>query len=249
MILNPSLDNLAEYATPYLYDAEYGRYQGDFDFFLKLLPNGNVLDLGCGTGRLAIPLTQKGFKVVGLDASLPMLALARQKAQSLPIEWIHGDIREFHLHKTFDLIFMAGNTFQALLTEKDQRHMLDCVRKHLKPSGLFVFNTRNPQQRNLTTTSEFEFWHSFQDHHGENVQVYGTQKADSIQSIITYTTKRFWINRETLTTLQLRFTPYEQLEKRLEQTGFEIHQVFGDDQKNPFHKDSPSIIPVCRLKR
>lgn len=242
------LNNLEEYADPLLYEAEYGTYQGDFDLFLNLIETGSALDLACGTGRLTIPLAQKGLKVVGLDATENMLTLARSKSKELSIQWIQGDMRDFHLSKTFDLIVMAGNAFQALVSEEDQKRALGCIRKHLKPSGLFAFNTRNPQESDFKTTSEFEVWHSFQDDQGEIVDVYGKQEADSSRQIVTYVTKRVWEDRETITSLQLRFTSYQQLKKLLDQTGFEVCKVFGDDQKSPFHQNSPSILPVCRVK-
>ncbi len=242
-------NNLEEYADPRLYDSEYGGYQGDFGFFLNLIQTGSVLDLGCGTGRLTIPLAQKGLKVVGLDASLPMLTLASKKSQGLPIEWVQGDIRNFHLDQTFDLILMAGNTFQALLTEAEQLQMLACVRKHLKPSGLFVFNTRNPRESDTHSTHEFEYWHSFQDPIGDEVKVYGKQEVDPSQQIVTYTTQRVWNNKETVTQIRLRFTFYDELMRLLEQAGFEVTAVYGDDKKIPFHKDSPSIIPICKVRK
>ncbi len=239
--------DLEEYADPCVYEAEYGGYKGDFDLFLNLIETGSVLDLACGTGRLAIPLAQKGFNVTGLDVSESMLALAREKSSDLPIAWVQGDIRDFHLNETFDLILMAGNAFQALLTEAEQLQMLKCVRKHLNPSGLFVFNTRNPQENDFKDVTEFDFWHRFQDHQGEDVQVYGKQQSDPSQQIVTYTTKRVWKNKETNTILQLRFTSYDQLMKLLTQAGLDVCDVYGDNQKAPFHKGSASIIPVCRL--
>lgn len=242
---NPMLNNLEEYIDPYLYDAEYGRYEGDFDLFLNFIPRGNVLDLACGTGRLTIPLARKGVRVVGLDAFKPMLALAQEKSNELPIEWIQGDIRNFHLNETFDLILMVGNAFQALLSEEDQIQMLTSVRKHLKPSGLFVFNTRNPQDNDFKDLNEFEFWHDFRDQRGDDVKVYGRQQSGPSQQLVTYTTKRVWGDKETLTHICLRFTPYDQLMKLLERAGFEVRSVYGDNQKQPFHKDSVSIIPVC----
>jgi 2-polyprenyl-3-methyl-5-hydroxy-6-metoxy-1,4-benzoquinol methylase len=243
------LENLEEYADPRLYDSEYGGYQGDFDFFLNLIQTGSLLDLGCGTGRITIPLAQKGLKVVGLDASSPMLTLASKKSQGLPIEWVQGDIRNFQLDQMFDLILMAGNTFQALLTEAEQLQMLACVRKHLKPSGLFVFNTRNPRESDHHTTSEFEYWHSFKDPIGEEVKVYGKQDVEESQQRVIYTTKRVWKNKETDTTIRLKFTTYGQLMRLLEQAGFEVTAVYGDDKKIPFHKDSPSIIPICKVRK
>ncbi len=238
-------DNLEEYLDPYVYEAEYGGYQGDFELFLNLVSKGSILDLACGTGRLAIPLAQKGSKVVGLDASAPMLALAREKSNELPIEWIQGDIRDFQLNETFDLILMAGNAFQALLSEEEQIQTLNCVRKHLKLSGLFVFNTRNPQGNDFKDVNEFEFWHGFRDQYGDDVKVYEKQKLNLLQQIATYTTKRVWKSKETLTHVRLRFTPYDQLMKLLKKTGFEVSVMYGDDQKRPFHQDSPSILLVC----
>ncbi len=243
------LDNLEEYIDPHLYDAEYGGYQGDFDFFLSLTETGSVLELGCGTGRLTIQLAQKGLKVVGLDASQPMLTLASKKSHGLPIEWVHGDVRHFQLPQTFDLILMAGNTFQALLTEADQLQMLECVRRHLKPTGLFVFNTRNPRESDHHTSHEFEYWHSFQDPIGNDVKVYGKQEADASQQIVTYATKRVWKNKDTLTQIRLKFTSYDQLMRLLEQAGFEVSAVYGDDKMSPFHQDSLSIVPVCRVRK
>lgn len=72
---------------------------------------------------------------MGLDTSQPMLDLARHKSANLPIQWIQGDIRDFQLKKTFDLIIMVGNSFHAFLSESGQRDMLKCVKQHLKPSG------------------------------------------------------------------------------------------------------------------
>lgn len=242
------LDNLEEYTDPRVYEAEYGGYKDDFDLFLNLISKGNVLDLACGTGRLSIPLANKGFKVVALDTSSSMLALARSKSKDLPIQWVQGDIRDFHLNETFDLILMAGNAFQALLSEEDQLQMLMCVREHLKPSGLFIFNTRNPHDSDFKDINEFQFWHEFQDHKGKTVRVFGKQQANISEALVTYTTKRIWEDKETTSIIQLRFTHYAQLMKLLDAAGFETVEVYGDDQKSPFHKGSSSIIPVCRKR-
>jgi spermidine synthase len=177
-----------------------------------------------------------------------MLELARHKRPHLPINWIQGDISDFQLKQKFDLIIMAGNAFQALLSELDQIRMLKCVRNHLKSSGLFVFNTRNPQENDFKTIREFKYWHSFHDYDGEEVQVYGKQQPDLSHEIVTYTTKRIWKDKETTTTIQLRFTLYDQLMKLLDQAGFKVCEVFGDDKKTSFQKDSPSIVSLCKLK-
>jgi trans-aconitate methyltransferase len=127
-----------------------------------------------------------------------MLDLARQKSEGLSIQWIQGDIREFDLKQTFDLIVMTGNSFQALLTTEDQMRMLVCVKKHLKPGGVFAFNTRNPSKNDLKTISEFEWWHDFQDEKGETVHVNGKQDYNPGLQTVTYTPKRVWPSHETV---------------------------------------------------
>ncbi len=183
-----------EYDSPEVYEAEYGQCDKDIAFFLQHASGKTALDLACGTGRLTIPLAKKGFLVIALDASDAMLAFARKKTEVLPIQWVKGDMREFVFPQTFDLITLTGNSFQALLSEEDQLRMLVCVNKNLTPGGRFVFNARNPQADDFYTTSEFSFWHTFQDATGETLEVYGRQEAD--QPLITYHTKRVWKDRE-----------------------------------------------------
>ncbi|MGG1910186.1 class I SAM-dependent methyltransferase [Microbacterium sp. NRRL B-14842] len=76
---------------------------------------GRVLELGCGTGQKLIPIAATGHPSVGLDLSLDMLAVARQKAEErgVSVEWQHGDMRDLDLGDEFDLIFIAGNASAA----------------------------------------------------------------------------------------------------------------------------------------
>lgn len=85
------------YQYPEVYEAEYGKYKDDLPFFTSLIERGKVLDLAFGTGRLTIPLAQAGFAVVGLDASNPMLEMARKNSGSLAISYVLGNMTQFHL--------------------------------------------------------------------------------------------------------------------------------------------------------
>lgn len=238
-------DNPGEYDSPLIYDAEYGGYQGDFDLFLNLIDHGKVLDLACGTGRLTIPLAQKGLQVTGLEISQPMLERAQDKASGLGIKWVQGDITNFDLDDNFDLITLAGNSFQALLTIEDQLNLLRCVKAHLKPKGLFVFDTRNPQPSELKSTDDFQYWHSFLDPANETVRVYGKQMLDANRLIVTYTTKRVWQGHETATTVELKYTSENDLIDILHQAAFNQIKVFGDYQKSRFLPSSQSIVLIC----
>lgn len=243
-----TVNNLDEYQNPAVYDAEYGNYSDDFNVFVGLKTGGDALDLACGTGRLTIALAKSGLNCTGLDTSKKMLEKARIKSKNLPIHYLDGDIRDFNLGQAFDLVTMAGNSFQALLTIEDQEKMLSCVRNHLRKDGLFIFNTRNPLQEKLSSTDEFEFWHNFTDLNGNIVHVFGKQQYDSFNKIMLYTTKRVWPTFETISEISLRFTEVDELIKLLDKHGFDILDTYGTVDKEPFDSTLSAIILLCRLK-
>lgn len=238
-----------EYQNPEVYDAEYGHYTDDFNIFLGIKNKGYALDLACGTGRLTIALAQSGLNCTGLDASTIMLTYAGTKSQGLGIQYAEGDIRQFQFAQLFDLITLAGNSFQALLTKEDQIKMFSCVKHHLHKEGLFIFNTRNPLQEQLISNDDFEFWHDFTDQNGTKVQVFGKQLYDPTKNIMLYTTKRIWPTHETHSEVYLKFTTAEKLIILLEENGFEIIHLYGNIDKGPFSKQSPAIFFLCRLRR
>lgn len=111
----------------------------------------SVLELGCGTGRKLIPIAAQGRTCVGLDLSEEMLDEARRKAaaRQVDVEWRQGDMREFDLGRTFDLVFIAAN---SLLHLHDAESLVSClrsVRRHLAPGGRLVFDIFNPSPRIL----------------------------------------------------------------------------------------------------
>jgi SAM-dependent methyltransferase len=139
-------DNLAEFADPHTYDMEDNSDTGvAFYAALAQETGGPVLELACGTGRVSIPIARLGFAVTGLDIVPGMLARARSKSAGLPIRWVEGDARTFDLGEQFRLIFLTGNSFQALLTRADQEALLARIHAHLHDEGLLAFETRNPR--------------------------------------------------------------------------------------------------------
>src|SRR5712692_2473774 len=146
-------DNLEEFRDPQTYDVEDNGYDDDWPLTEQWARSlgGPLLDLACGTGRMALRLAAQGYQVTGVDVVPEMIERARQKAaeRSVSIEWVVADARGFHLHKQFSGIYMLMNAFQFILTRADQEAMLACVREHLQPEGYFLFETRNPSSRNL----------------------------------------------------------------------------------------------------
>jgi ubiquinone/menaquinone biosynthesis C-methylase UbiE len=112
-----------------------------------------IVDLGCGTGNLSIPLAAQGFQVTGLDLSEDMLAVAEQKQSEQPsqhrggaVRWIQQDLREWELGEEVDVAISFCDSLNYLLEEDD---IVDAFRQTyagLKPGGLFLFDVHTPQQ-------------------------------------------------------------------------------------------------------
>jgi SAM-dependent methyltransferase len=98
---------------------------------------GSVLDAGCGTGRVAIELSRRGHRVVGVDVDEAMLVAARVKAPE--IEWVRGDLADpgLHLGRLFDVVVMAGNVLIFVPSGTEERVLVNAAR-WLRPGGLLV---------------------------------------------------------------------------------------------------------------
>jgi 2-polyprenyl-3-methyl-5-hydroxy-6-metoxy-1,4-benzoquinol methylase len=110
---------------------------------------GPILDLACGTGRLALLLARDGFQVTGIDQSVGMLNLFKEKRNAQPpevrrrIQIEHHSMSAFRLGEKFNTILCCDAFFHNLTTE-EQMNCLTCVAQHLTPRGRFLFNLPNP---------------------------------------------------------------------------------------------------------
>src|SRR5258708_6294312 len=109
-------DSLEEFRDPQTYDLECDNFDEDCPFIEQWARSlgGPLLDLACGTGRMALRLVEQGYQVTGVDIVPEMIAQGRQKAdeRSASIEWVVADARAFHLQKQFTGIYMLMNAFQ-----------------------------------------------------------------------------------------------------------------------------------------
>ena len=109
--------DLSFYADAVLDELVSGEPKIDGTILLDLARQaaGPILELGCGYGRITIPLAQRGVQdLTGLELSAPSLAYARERAGNLPIQWVEADVRDFHLNRRYAFIFARGDVFNFM---------------------------------------------------------------------------------------------------------------------------------------
>ncbi len=250
-------DREAELAALYDLDA------GDFDDDLALYENlarradGPLLELGAGTGRVAIPLARAGFEVWGIDASEAMLARACCKAGEEVAGRLHlapGDMRDFELERGFALIFAAFGTFHQLITTDEQLACLRCVRSHLAPGGLFVCDLRPLQFESWERGASVPLYHDWtrvSPETGETVTKLRAVSADIATQVVRETAFYDCVAsdgglRRVVATLDQRFTTRYELEGLMERASLALEQVYGSYDLDPYDESSEHLIVVVR---
>jgi SAM-dependent methyltransferase len=131
-----------------VYDAFDGD-RADLSAYLRIaedLDAHHVLDVGCGTGCLALRLARSGRSVTGVDPAEASLAVAKTKPGAESVTWIHGDASSLPRLEA-DVAMMTGNVAQVFLTDDDWNATLHGIRGALAGSGHLVFETRRPELR------------------------------------------------------------------------------------------------------
>lgn len=141
-----SYTHLAQVYDVLMQDSPYDRWlQWVGDFWREHGQPASVLDLGCGTGSIAIPLAKAGYQITGVDLSSEMLAIAYQKAQQaqVTLRLLEQDMRELQAPQA-DSIISLCDSLSYLTEEEDVQKTFQQVFTHLKPGGYFLFDVHSP---------------------------------------------------------------------------------------------------------
>ncbi|MEA2273393.1 MAG: hypothetical protein QOI98_2101 [Solirubrobacteraceae bacterium] len=122
------------------HDVECGSYAADLPTWHELAAgaSGQVLDLGAGTGRVALSLARLGHEVVALDRDAALLAALRERAAGLALTTVEADARDFDLGRLFALCICPMQTIQIVGGADDRMRLLACVRRHLAEGGVMA---------------------------------------------------------------------------------------------------------------
>jgi SAM-dependent methyltransferase len=125
------------------------------EFLRKRADGGTALELGVGTGRVAIPLARTGIPVLAVDSSAAMLDRTRDKLGDEPVTLVQGDIRTLDLAREFDLVYCVGLSFYQLQSQEDQISCLQVAVRHLRPGGCVVVDLMTPDVRRFRVGQDF----------------------------------------------------------------------------------------------
>lgn len=237
-----------EYAP--FYDWENAQTLGrrDVPFWTRVAKRirGPVLELGCGTGRISLPLAKAGVRVVGIDRSAPMLAQAEIRAQrqrraqprrKRRLSLIRGDIRELPFaDEAFALVMAPYGILQSLLREQDLKATLAAVARVLPPGGTF----------GLELVPDVPHWKEYSDRIQMRGKAAGGTHLTLVESVRQDRRRRLTIfeqeyqvrkGREVTRhpfTLTFRTVPIAGMTRRLERAGFAIRSILGDYRGGPW---------------
>ena len=228
----------------------------DLQFYKKQLPtnkDARILELCCGTGRLTIPIAQEGYNICGVDYTPSMLEQAQAKAikAGLEINFIEADIRTLDLQEQFDFIFIPFNSIHHLYRNEDLFRALECVKKHLKDGGLFLFDCFNPNiqyivenEKGQTVIAEYK------TDDNRNVLIKQTMRNESATQIYRIEW-HYSINSKFHSTqnLDMRLFFPQELDSYLKQVGFNIIHKFGGFGEETFSNESEKQIYVLNLNQ
>jgi SAM-dependent methyltransferase len=252
-----SLELIAEY-----YDLLFGNLEEDVSMWSDLAAEveGPLLEIGCGTGRLLLPLAQAGHTLTGLDLSALALSAARTRIEAAGlaghIHLVQADMRNFDLPaKDFALAFIPLNTFMHCHRLEDQLATLQTIYAHLRPGGRLVIDLFYPDPTMLSEADGRLYFESetIDGLTGRTVQWYWRHDIDLARQMrhLTYILDEIdeaGLVRRVQIPFSLRFVYRYEMELLLRLSGFSLETFYGSYELDPFENHSPKMI-VAATKR
>ena len=242
------------------YDILHSSYDADLKIYLELAKEHGdpLLELGCGTGRLLIPLAAAGHAVTGVDLSGDMLARCQEKLDidgevtAKRVSLVQGDIRRFELGRKFNLIMAACNTILHCTTIPDLLAVFARAREHLAPGGVFAVDFSIPNVKAMIESSgEEEVFEVIHPVRGS--RIVDTYKATfdfarQVETIDTHLAE--WDGRVLLRSTRARsergiYFPRE-VALALRCSGFRIVKTWKGYRRGPLVETSQDMVYICR---
>jgi len=246
-----------------IYDFSYEGFDDDVEFYdtLARSVDGAVLELGVGSGRVALPLARRGHEVVGIDTSPSMLDVAQAQLKTTRLRkgsllLLDADMTNFELNRKFGLVFAAANTFQHMLTTREQLTCLQRVAAHVAPGGVFALSIRSPvtvdwDEGGVPAPLLLD-WVREEPSTGARVMKMVAAQAEPERMVrrMTYVYDRVYPDgnvRRSLFVTELRYSTEAEIRLLLQQVGLRVTHVYGDYDLSPVGQGD-NLVFVARAE-
>ncbi len=230
-----------------VYDAQFGWSRED-DFFASFAaetPDARVLDLGCGTGRLALALAAAGHRVTGVDPAGASLLAARAKPGADRVTWVEGTSRVVPT-AAFDVALMTSHVAQFLVDDEQWHGTLGDLRRALVPGGRLVFDTRDPRARAWERWNPRDSRKAVTLEDGTVVEVWTDVTAVRGDVVGFAMHHAFRGEEELVSTATMRFRGEEEVRAAVRDAGLEVEHVYGGFTREPVGDGDGELLVVAR---
>ncbi|MFK5688115.1 class I SAM-dependent DNA methyltransferase [Ornithinimicrobium sp. LYQ92] len=208
------------------------------DLLAGLAGDGRALELAIGTGRVGIPLAERGVPVYGIELSEPMVAQLHRRRPELPV--VVGDMAQARVEGTFSLVYLVYNTIGNLRTQEKQVACFANAAQHLEPGGRFVVEVGMPALRRFPPGQRAVPFHVGEQHVGLDLYDTATQQAESHH----YSRQPDGTYRHEV--LHYRYVWPAELDLMARLAGMTLERRTADWQGTPFTGDSESHVSIWR---
>lgn len=207
------------------------------DLLAALAGNGPVLEFGIGTGRVAIPLAQRGVPVDGIELSRAMVAKLREKPDADAIGVTIGDFSTTIVDGSFSLVYLVYNTIMNLTSQVAQVACFRNAAAHLAPGGSFVIEVMVPELRRLPPGERLRVWHASDEEWAVDEYDVATQGLASHHL-------RFVDGRAERVSMPFRYVWPSELDLMAELAGMRLRERWEDWDRSPFTNESRRHVSV-----
>ncbi len=230
----------------------------DVGFYLEeaTASRGDVLEVGCGTGRILLPIARAGSSITGIDGSRHMLERCRAKLSAEPaavqsrVQLVQHDMRDFSLRAKFALIIAPFRVVQHLITIDDQLRFLATVARHLAPQGRLIFDVFNPRfdllvgadgvEREDTPEQRLPGGRTFR----RTYRVARVRWMDQVSEaeLVYYVDGTRYVQA-----FEMRWYLAAELRNLLARAGFQVGEFYGDFARGPLVEGCPELLVVASV--
>jgi len=207
------------------------------DLLVELAGGGNALELGIGTGRVALPLRQRGVRVSGIELSPDMVAQLRARPGGGDIEVAIGDFSTTRVAGTFSIAYLVANTIMNLTTQDAQVACFENVAAHLEPGGCFVIDVLVPRLQRLPPGETFQPFDVSPTH-------LGFDEIDVVsQALVSH---HYWIDGDNVELFSppFRYVWPSELDLMARIAGMTLRERWGGWRREPFTAASDKHVSV-----